>query len=180
MPTKKSIDATKLLKQDHNKVKAMFEEIEALSPRSSTKRRELFEEIKTELEVHTRIEEEIFYPACRELRSKEAKELVLEANEEHGLAKMLLKQLEEVGSDDETFKAKMKVLKDVVLHHAREEEREMFTTAREYMEKEELEELGEQLSRRKEYLMSGGLGEAEVESDEIEDEDQEDYERATM
>lgn len=156
-------DATKLLKADHEKVKAMFEEMEDLSDRATAKRQKLFEELKTELQVHTKIEEEIFYPAVQALRTKEAKDKVLEANEEHALAKQLIAQISALEPDDEKFKAKCKVLMDVVLHHAKEEEKEMFPEAKAGMSAEELKSLGAKLEERKEALLASGedLGETD-------------------
>jgi hemerythrin superfamily protein len=153
----KKMDATRLLKQDHKEVKALFEAFEGLSDRASAKRMKLFDKIREELTVHAKIEEEIFYPAVKELRSKEAKERVAEANEEHAIVKLLLKQLSAGDAELETFKAKMKVLKDTVLHHAKEEEKEMFKEAKDGMETEALKELGAQLQARKEELLALGL-----------------------
>jgi hemerythrin superfamily protein len=164
-PRKKAqgTDATKLLKEDHAKVKALFEKLEKTTDRAIAKRRELFDKIRTELVIHAKVEEEIFYPMVRELRSKDAKELYFEAHEEHAIVKMLLRQISEIEPDAETFKAKCKVLMDVVLHHAKEEEREMFREVKARVSTEELKELGMKIEERKEFLMSGGadLGESE-------------------
>jgi len=149
-----------------------------LSDRSTAKRAQLFDELKTELQVHTKIEEEIFYPAVRALRSKDARELVIEANEEHAIAKSLIKQISELEPDDETYKAKCKVLMDVVLHHAKEEEKHMFPEARASFSTDELKELGAKLEARKEYLMSGGLGESD--SAEMDDEDETEKDEADI
>jgi hemerythrin superfamily protein len=173
-------DATKLLKQDHEKVKSLFEEADELSDRATAKRRAIFEEIRTELTVHAKIEEEIFYPAMQKSRDKEAKEQVLEAFEEHAIAKMLIKQLEESDAGDETFKAKLKVLKDVILHHAKEEEKEMFPEAKKILSSDQLEELGAQMENRKQQLLAMGPDaiEAKSESDEMAEENEEDLQRA--
>lgn len=173
-------DATKLLKDDHKKVKALFEEADELSDRATAKRRAIFEEIRTELTVHAKIEEEIFYPAMQKSRDKEAKEQVLEAFEEHAIAKMLIKQLEESDADDETFKAKLKVLKDVILHHAKEEEKEMFPEAKKLMSTEELKALGVKMQNRKQQLLAMGPDaiEAESKSDDMAEENEQDLQRA--
>ena len=170
----RSLDAIALLKQDHEKV---LDLLGTLENATGARREKLLSQIDRELKVHTQIEEELFYPALRDLRSKEAKELALEAAEEHGLAKYMLRRIQEAGIEDETFKAKLTVLKEVLLQHIREEEREMFAALREGLSEEELEELGGQLMRRKERLLSGGLGDADVETAGEEDED---YERAVM
>jgi hemerythrin superfamily protein len=166
--TMKSPDAVKLLKKDHQTVKALFSEIEELSPRASAKKMQLFEQLKTELSIHARIEEEIFYPAVHSLRAKEAKERVFEAYEEHAVVKLLLAQCEESIGDERTFDAKMKVLRDIVLHHAKEEEKEIFPQAQRNLPSEKLDDLGAALEARKVALEKGDLAdEPEIDRDEM-------------
>ena len=166
--TMKSPDALKLLKKDHATVKALFSEIEGLTPRASAKKMQLFEQLKTELSIHARIEEEIFYPAVHALRAKEAKERVFEAYEEHAVVKLLLAQCEESIGDERTFDAKMKVLRDIVLHHAKEEEKEIFPQAQRNLAAEKLEDLGAALEARKVALEKGDLAdEPEIDRDEM-------------
>jgi hemerythrin-like domain-containing protein len=109
--------------------------------------------IEAALKVHTTIEEEIFYPAFREAaRRKDDTKLYYEAVEEHHVVDMVLPEMDEgeVGSPE--FAAKAKVLKDLVEHHAGEEEKEMFPRARKLMDKDELTTLGAQMTRRKKEL----------------------------
>jgi hemerythrin superfamily protein len=102
------------------------------------------EEITRDLALHMKIEEEMFYPAVRELSTKKAEEMVLEAYEEHNVVKLVLATLPKVDPEDERFEAKMTVLQELVKHHVEEEEEEMFKLAHK-LEEDRLEELGEQM-----------------------------------
>lgn len=150
------MDALKLLKEDHKKVKMLFGEVEELGDRASSARKKLFQQIDQELTIHSKIEETIFYPEFRRRADKgEEREEVLEAYEEHGLVKTVIGELEDLDPKDETYKPKLSVLKELVDHHVKEEERSMFPMARELFDKEELEELGERLMAAKEELGAG-------------------------
>ncbi|HVS08783.1 MAG TPA: hemerythrin domain-containing protein [Planctomycetota bacterium] len=151
MPSRSAIA---LLKEDHKKVRELLEDLAESNGRSPSKRAKLLAEIGHELRVHTQIEEEIFYPAFRDAaRKKEHSKLYFEALEEHHVVDMFLPEIESTDPSAEDFPAKAKVLKDLVEHHAREEEREMFPAARELFEREELAELGARLEERKEALL---------------------------
>lgn len=147
------MDAIKLLKEDHKRVKALFEQVEELGDRASAQRKKLFQKIDKELTVHTKIEETVFYPEFRRRASdSEERNEVLEAYEEHKIAKTLIAELEDLDPKDETYKPKLRVLKEMVNHHVKEEEREMFKMTRELFDKQELEELGERLAEAKKQL----------------------------
>jgi hemerythrin superfamily protein len=139
------MNALELLKQDHQKVKGLFQEIRKSSDRS--KQKELFDKIDTELEIHTHIEETIFYPAIEE--QEELKDMVAEALEEHHQAKELLEQLETLRADDHDFGSQLQQLMEAVEHHVEEEEGEMFPKIREVFDEDELQQLGEDLESAK-------------------------------
>jgi len=141
--------ATDLLKRQHKEVKSLFKKLESTD--NARMRRQLMTEIARALEGHTAIEEEIFYPAVREVESQKAEEMVLEAYEEHHVVKLVLAELPQVNPEDERFEAKMTVLSELVEHHVEEEEKEMFKLAQK-LGKDELEELGEQMEERFEAL----------------------------
>jgi hypothetical protein len=141
------MDAFELLKKDHEKVSGIFEKLDATTERGVKTREELFTQLKQELDVHTRIEEEIFYPVLKQ--AKETEDLTLEAYEEHNVVKQLLAELEELSKDDETWGAKLTVLKENVEHHVEEEEGELFDGAREVLSREQIEELGTQMEAAK-------------------------------
>jgi iron-sulfur cluster repair protein YtfE (RIC family) len=141
------MNAFELLKQDHEKVSGIFEKLEPTTERGVKTREELFAQLKQELDIHARIEEEIFYPAIRD--AQETHDITLEAYEEHKVVKQLLAELDELAKDDETWGAKLKVLKENVEHHVEEEETEMFPSAREVLSKELIEELGARMEASK-------------------------------
>jgi hypothetical protein len=141
------MDALKLLKTDHDKVKKLLAELESTTERGVKTREELFSTIKGELTIHEIIEEEIFYP---ELKSHpKAKEIVLEGYEEHNVVDTLMGELERLPVDDERWGAKATVMKENIEHHIEEEEGEMFKTARQVFDEAELEDLGTRMEQRK-------------------------------
>lgn len=141
------MDAFELLKNDHKKVSGIFEKLEPTTERGVKTREELFAQLKNELDVHARIEEEIFYPSIKE--AKETHDITLEAFEEHKVVKTLLAELDALAKDDETWGAKLTVLKENVEHHVEEEEGEMFKSARKVLSEEEIEALGERMEAAK-------------------------------
>ena len=141
------MNAIELLKQDHEKVSGIFEKLEPTTERGVKTREELFAQLKQELDIHARIEEEIFYPAIK--NAEETHDITLEAYEEHNVVKQLLSELEELPVDDETWGAKLKVLKENVEHHVEEEENEMFPSAREVLSNDQIEALGTRMEASK-------------------------------
>jgi hemerythrin superfamily protein len=145
-------DAIALLKSDHATVKKMFEKEGKLTKKDSQKKASLFNQIKAALEVHAAVEEEIFYPAVKQARSEHVKDEVREAYEEHKQIKSLLAQVSSITPEDETYDMKIKVLKEDVEHHVKEEEGEMFPDAKRFLGESRLVELGAQLEARKQAL----------------------------
>src|SRR6201991_3027037 len=146
---KKLQDAITLLKADHRKVEALFEKYESARGRKA----EIAHQICLELTVHTIIEEEIFYPACR--KAGVESDMMDEANVEHDGAKVLIGELENGSPDDEYYDAKVKVLSEEIKHHVKEEEKRggIFTEAKQ--KDLDLEALGEQIAARKKELQTG-------------------------
>ena len=143
-------DAIKLLKTDHEKVRELLGQFENAT---GARREKLRGQIDRELKVHTQIEEEIFYPAYREAaKKKDDQKLYYEALEEHHVVDLVLPEMND-GENNEELKAKAKVLKELVEHHADEEEKDMFPRAKKLLSKDELKALGEQMQLRKETLM---------------------------
>lgn len=140
------MNALELLKTDHKNVKALFEKAEATA--NPKQQKQLFEQIKSELETHTHIEETVFYPAIA--KNEELKDMVLESLEEHKQVKTLLREMDSLSADSEKFEPKLKVLMENVEHHAvEEEEGEMFPKIRKLMNAESLEKLGQELEAAK-------------------------------
>jgi iron-sulfur cluster repair protein YtfE (RIC family) len=150
-------DAIALLKKDHTTVKELFAQEEDARGK---KKAAVFDQIKTALEVHATIEEEIFYPAVEKARSENVKDEVREAYEEHKQIKSLLAQIASITPDDETWDAKVKVLKEDVEHHVKEEEGEMFPDARKFLHEKRLTELGSELEVRKAELQKHPISKA--------------------
>jgi len=146
-------DAIALLKEDHETMRELLSKLEEAEGQA---RQSTLKTIEHELKVHTQIEEDIFYPAFREAAEKEDdKELYFEALEEHHVVDLVLPEIKETAPDAEEFPAKAKVLKDLVEHHAEEEETEMFPRARKLMDRAQLMELGQQLAQAKASLNEG-------------------------
>lgn len=143
------MDAFNLLKADHRKVEDLFKRLEQ---ERGKRKLTVFEQIKTELELHTHIEEKIFYPALEE--AKETHDLALEAYEEHDVVKKLLKSLSRARTADDEWEAQSKVLQENVEHHVEEEENELFKKAGSVFSEEEIENLGEQMEAEKERKQS--------------------------
>jgi hemerythrin-like domain-containing protein len=105
------------------------------------------------VKIHSQIEEEIFYPAFRDAAQKrDDRELYYEAKEEHHVVDLVMPEVRDTESDAAEFAAKTKVLKELIEHHAGEEEKEMFPKARKLFDRAELRELGDRLRTRKKEL----------------------------
>jgi hemerythrin superfamily protein len=142
------MDAISLLKKDHRAVGVLFRKYEGAGKHAVHEKQNLAEQIIKELAVHTSIEEQLFYPAVREL-SESFNEMVLEALEEHHGAKATLAELRSMTVEDERFDAKMTVLIEGVRHHVEEEESDLFPKVRKAMRREALLALGEGLQEAK-------------------------------
>ena len=123
-----SLDAVALLKADHRTVDGLFAEFEKAT--GSGKKKALAEQICMALTIHTKIEEDVFYPACE---GAVEEDLLEEAYVEHDAAKVLVAEIEAGGPGDEFYDAKVKVLSEMIEHHVEEEEKRvegMFSQAR--------------------------------------------------
>ena len=141
------MNALELLKTDHQKVKELLKKAEG--SKNEKQQKQLFDQIKAELETHAHIEETIFYPSVA--KNEDLKDMVLESLEEHKQVKTLLREMENLSSDSAKFEPKLKVLMENVEHHAvEEEEGKMFPKVRKFMKPAELEELGQELEAAKE------------------------------
>src|SRR5690348_15938424 len=147
MASSKSQDAISLLKEDHDAVEKLFKQFE--SAKGEGRKEKLARQICMELTIHTKIEEEIFYPACD---GKIEEDLLKEAYVEHDSAKLLMAEIEAGnGQSDDFFDAKVQVLSEQIEHHEKEEEGELFPQVRKA--DLDLKAIGEQLSARKKELL---------------------------
>jgi hemerythrin superfamily protein len=149
------MDAITLLKNDHKEVRALLGDLADSTSRALKKRSELVGKIARLLEAHTTIEEEIFYPAFKAAGEKnEDDKMYFDALEEHRAAgDLVLPDLLKTDVGSEQFSGRAKVLKELVEHHADEEEKEMFPRAKKLLSRDELVTLGEQLEARKRELL---------------------------
>ena len=141
--------AVTLLKKDHREVSAMFEEYEQLDAEAD--KLALFNQIALALKVHTRIEEEIFYP---ESRGEVEDDLLDEAYVEHDGAKKLIAEIEAMQPSEQFYDAKVKGLGEYIAHHVKEEEQPGGLFAQAKKGDEDLEEMGKRLRVRKDELMA--------------------------
>jgi hypothetical protein len=142
--------ATAILKQDHERVKALFDRFEDAKGRAA--KTKIVREALLELKVHSAIEEELFYPA---VRKSVGKEIMNEADEEHHVAKLLIAELDRMDGTESHFDAKFHVLAENVRHHIKEEENEMLPKAEKV--KVDFEALAEKMQSRRERLLAGGI-----------------------
>jgi hemerythrin-like domain-containing protein len=139
--------AIELLEADHREVEALFEQYEKLE--DQPKKEVLALKICLSLQIHTQIEEEIFYPAARKAIAKS--ELIDEAIVEHAAAKKLIAEIETMEVGDKLRDAKVKVLGEQISHHVEEEENELFPEVED--SKLDLAELGQKMAERKAELV---------------------------
>ena len=151
MPKRAPIDAIALLKADHRKVEYLFAQYE--KAKASGRKKDLASQICLELAVHTKIEEDVFYPGCREDGVDE--DMMDEAYVEHDAAKVLVAEIEAASPEDEYYDAKVKVLSEMIKHHVKEEEKKqgnMFSKAKKAGV--DTKALGEQMADEKKGLLA--------------------------
>lgn len=147
------MNAIDLLKQDHETVKALLEQLQDTSERAVQTRKKLVSKIEQELQIHTALEERIFYPAFREAGKKEETVMTSEAKEEHrAVDSLVLPDIKETSPSSLEFAGRVKVLKELLEHHIEEEESDMFPQASKLLGKRRLEELGEQMQALRKTL----------------------------
>ncbi|HKP68516.1 MAG TPA: hemerythrin domain-containing protein [Pyrinomonadaceae bacterium] len=140
------MNAIELLKEDHDRVDKLFQQVKA---NEDADHRDTFEKIKAELEVHTHIEETIFYPKMKEDGDEELKKIILEGVEEHHQAKIFLRELSSLADESEKFQPKLKVLMEDIAHHVQEEEGKMFPMIEEQFDEYTLQMLGNEMEKEK-------------------------------
>ena len=140
------MNAIELLKEDHDRVDRLFQKVKA---DEDADHRDTFEQIKSELEVHTHIEETLFYPKVKEEGDEELKKLVLEGVEEHHQAKIFLRELAGLADESDKFQPKLKVLMEDIAHHVQEEEGQMFPMIQEQFDEYTLQMLGQEMEKEK-------------------------------
>ncbi len=144
------MNAIDLLKADHEKVKAILTQLSESTDRALKKRSDLLGKLEMEISIHTRLEEEILYPAFKEAGSKEQDVMYFEAKEEHRTVdSLVLPDLKLTDPGTPEFAGRVKVVKELLEHHIEEEETEMFPQAKKLLGKAKLDELGQQMEKMK-------------------------------
>lgn len=143
-------NAITMLKSDHAMIKRLMRELGETSERATKQRETLVQQIEQVVKMHAQIEEEVFYPAFKaRTRNTEEEDLFYEAAEEHHVVDMVLPALKAANPKSHEFTAKAKVLKDLLEHHIKEEETQMFAHARQVFSEDQLRELGDLMQARK-------------------------------
>jgi hemerythrin superfamily protein len=147
-----STDVTQILHQDHQHVNELFFQYNGLGDDDNAGKNELVRQIIKELTAHAKVEEELVYPAVRDVDSK-SEDMMDEADTEHHVVKFLLSELSEMEAGDDHFDAKVCVLGELVKHHVQEEEKEIFEALRN--SELDLDDLGQGVLSRKAQLLKG-------------------------
>ncbi len=150
-------DPVRMLKQDHRKVEALFEQYEKAGDGEAT-RKDIVDQISRELEIHAQVEERIFYQAFKSVSSEDPKKVVRESFEEHKIVKTLIAELAPLQPGDEQFEAKVTVLKESVEHHVEEEEDELFPAAEKLFGDDQMRDLAARMREMKTKLSDGRAG----------------------
>ena len=147
------MNAIDLLKADHQIVKEILTQLQESSTRAVKGRTQLLHKLEAEVSVHTKLEEELLYPAFKEAGGKEEAQMFYEAKEEHRTVdSLVLPDLKGTDPSTPEFTGRVKVIKELLEHHIDEEERELFPRARKLLSKSRLDEMGEQMAERKTEL----------------------------
>lgn len=149
---KRALMATNLLKKDHLMVNGLIWTLQTTPSGNVNTRRTLFNQIRHQLELHTQVEEEIFYPAIRNLPTSQAQSRVEESYREHQTIKDLCNQIAGMDLQSSEFDSKVRDLKSRIDHHVKEEENELFLVAHRYLSNQQLEDLGMRMHNRKKDL----------------------------
>jgi len=154
------MNAIDILKADHERVKTILTQLNDSTERAVKKRAELIAKLEMEITLHTKLEEEILYPAYKKAGGKEQEKMYYEAKEEHRTVdSLVLPDLKATDPGSVEFSGRAKVVKELLEHHIEEEETEMFPQAKKLLGKEQLDELGAQMeSMKASYKKSLGDG----------------------
>jgi iron-sulfur cluster repair protein YtfE (RIC family) len=143
--------ATELLRNAHVLFRRLVAEHRGSSPE---RKREIFRTLKKELEIHAKVEEELFYPAVVRLRSGEARAIVRNGLEEHQALEGLLAEIDQMDVMDERYDERIAALRESLERHLRDEEERIFAQALSHLSDARLEKIGSDMEARREKLAS--------------------------
>lgn len=138
--TERNRTAITVLKEDHERLQGLINQLKS----AERGRMELVRMLEEEIKIHSECEEKILYPEMRKVDSA----LIAEALEEHYQVDTILTELKEMTEEGEAFDAKITVLEETLAHHIREEEGEMFPKAEKKLD-DRLEKLGAEIESLK-------------------------------
>jgi len=147
--------ATDVLRSAHERFRNLFAEYQGASP---ARKREIFRAIKDELEIHTRLEEELFYPVVVRVRSDEARAIVRGGLEEHQIVEGLLAEIDQMDTGDQGYDERVTALRENVERHLRVEEERIFAQALSHLSEARLEKIGSDMEARKKKLRGPASG----------------------
>ena len=147
---KDKMDVLELIKADHLQVETLFSEIESTD--DTHKLYQCFNKLYNELNVHTEVEEQTFYPAIRRCQGTE--KIVDVAQEEHEEARQMLEELASLSPTSAEFQQKISTLRQIIQHHIQSEEDEVFSQVRDCMSEEERSQLGSEFQSVKSQVQS--------------------------
>jgi hemerythrin superfamily protein len=147
------MDAIEMLKTQHREVESLFKKYDEKGDAAERGKQQVFEALADALAMHAAIEEKHFYPA---IKVKRTEDILLEALEEHLGIKRVIADLLKIDSSDETFDAKVKVLKEQVEHHVEEEESDLFPKVKKIFDAQELTAIAEQMQGTMKTLKAKG------------------------
>jgi len=159
------MDPIELIKEDHRRIEALFEEYETYGDDAYAERQAVANTIIDELEAHTEMEETIAYPAFRAAFDDDGDKKVEEGYAEHDVAKNLMEELKGLDPQDAQFDAKVKVLKEAVTHHVEEEESELLPLAEDSLSGDDMARIGEEMQAYKDAIEDEALDAVSVEDD---------------
>lgn len=149
------MNAIDLIEKQHRKVEQILKRLQS----AKSGQEQLLIELATNLTAHARIEEQIFYPAAQRVM-KQKNGIILEAYEEHAVVVLELDRLIKGREHDPMFKARVKVVCDLVSHHVEEEEESILPQAKKLLDKRTLEKLGDQMEALFEETVEEGYQKA--------------------
>ena len=147
------MDVFDIIRNDHEQVKKILNDMQETTSRAQQRRQEDVTKFTQLIEPHMMAEEEVFYPQARERGESKLREHIIEAYDEHRIAKMVLGELQKMQPQDEAWLPKAKVLMDLIEHHIEEEEGELFTEARKALSQEQIDQITQEFQQAKNQQM---------------------------
>lgn len=139
------------LREEHRQTEHLMELIDRCE--DVAQKKELYLQLKAELMLHMKGEEQTLYAHLMDdVGDEEAEELAQHADEEHREVKNLLARLDNTGIESPEWKMLFQLLKENVQKHVEEEESALFTEAKEDFSKEELEDFGNEFEEAKSHI----------------------------